>query len=118
MLTKAVEYYHELLGDAALASASQSMLDAGLESSKLIFGGRRLTPYLRPHFVTETDWQRVTTTCETIFGALQKVKDAAVIDDGVLTELGVTDIERELVKIDSRLCSCIAHLASGLLPHC
>jgi hypothetical protein len=100
MLAKAVEYYHELLRDAELASASQSMLDAGLESSKLIFGGRRLTPYLRPHFVIESDWQRVTATCETIFGALQKVKDAAVADDKVLDELGVTEIERELVKID------------------
>src|SRR5687768_8750998 len=100
MLTKAVEYYHELLRDAELASASQSMLDAGLESSKLIFGGRRLTPYLRPHFVFESDWERVKATCETIFGALQKVKDAAVADDSVLDELGVTEIERELVKID------------------
>jgi hypothetical protein len=100
MLTKAVGYYHELLSDPALASESQSVLDAGLESSKLIFGGRRLTPYLRPHFVIESDWQRVAATCETIFGALQKVKDAAVADDEVLNELGVTEIERELVKID------------------
>ncbi|HEY2866324.1 MAG TPA: hypothetical protein VGJ02_04475, partial [Pyrinomonadaceae bacterium] len=37
---------------------------------------------------------------ETIFRALQKVKDAAVNDDRLLDELGITDIERELVKID------------------
>ena len=100
MLTKAVEYYHELLNDTALASESQSVLDAALESSKLIFGGRRLTPYLRPHFVMEGDWQRVTETCETIFGALQKVKDAAVADDKLLDELGITEVERELIRID------------------
>ena len=100
MLTKAVEYYHELLSDSALATRSQAMLDEGLGSSKLIFGGRRLTPYLRPHFVMESDWQRVTATCETIFGALQKVKNAAVEDDRILNELGVTDVERELVRID------------------
>lgn len=100
MLKTAVEYYHELLKDTALASRSQTMLDEGLESSKLIFGGRRLTPYLRPHFVIESDWQRVTAACETIFGALQKVKNAAVEDDWILDELGVTEIERELVRID------------------
>ena len=102
MLTKAVEYYHELLSDSALATRSQAMLDEGLGSSKLIFGGRRLTPYLRPHFVMESDWQRVTATCETIFGTLQKVKNAAVEDDRILNELGVTDVERELVRIDPR----------------
>lgn len=102
MLKEAVAYYHELLNDADLAASSQKMLDEQLESSKLIFGGRRLSPYLRPHFVTETDWSRITTTCETIFGALQKVKDAAIADDAILDELGVTEIEKKLVKIDPK----------------
>ena len=102
MLKEAVAYYHELLNDADLAASSQKMLDEQLESSKLIFGGRRLSPYLRPHFVTETGWSRITTTCETIFGALQKVKDAAIADDAILDELGVTEIEKELVKIDPK----------------
>lgn len=100
MLKQAVDYYHELMNDKALAWSSVSALDEQLESSKLIFGGRRLSPYLRPHFVTETDWSRIVTTCETVFGALQKVKDAAVQDDSILDELGITPVERELVKID------------------
>jgi hypothetical protein len=100
MLKEAVAYYHQLLDDAELASESLRLLDEGLESSKLIFGGRRLTPYLRPHFVTSTDWSMITRTCETVFGALQKVKDAAVEDDRILDELGITEIERDLVRID------------------
>ncbi len=102
MLKEAVEYYHDLLTDADLASRSQRMLDEQLESSKLIFGGRRLSPYLRPHFVMESDWLLIKKTCETIFGALQKVKDAAVEDDAILDELGVTEIEKELIKIDPK----------------
>lgn len=100
MLKQAVDYYHELLADEALASASLDKLDSALEESKLIFGGRRLSPYLRPHFVTESDWNKIVPACETIFSALQKVKDAAVFDDDILDELGITPIERELVKID------------------
>lgn len=100
MLKAAVEHYHELLSDTALCAASQKMLDAELDRSKLIFGGRRLTPYLRPHFVMESDWSRITGVCETIFGALQKVKEAAVGDDNILDELGITPVERELIKID------------------
>jgi hypothetical protein len=100
MLQEAVRHYHQLLGQGDLAESSRQMLDEGLERSKLIFGGRRLSPYLRPHFVTERDWARVCRICETVWGAIQKVKDAAVADETMLDELGVTEIERELVKID------------------
>lgn len=102
MLKEAVAYYHELLEDAELAEASRRELDEGLEKAKLIFGGRRLSPYLRPHFVTEADWTRIVKICETIFVALQKVKDAAIGNDELLDELGITPIERELVTIDPK----------------
>ncbi|HEV7700211.1 MAG TPA: hypothetical protein VGO43_08285 [Pyrinomonadaceae bacterium] len=100
MLKDAVEHYHELLKDDALAAASVARLDAALDESKLIFGGRRLSPYLRPHFVGASDWRQITRVCETVFSALQKVNDAAVNDESILDELGLTDIERELVRID------------------
>ena len=102
MLKQAVAHYHELLEDADLAETSRKQLDAQLESARLIFGGRRLTPYLRPHFVTETDWTRVVGICETVWSALQKVKDAAVNNNEILDELGITEIERELVAIDPK----------------
>lgn len=100
MLKEAVAHYHLLLEDTEIAAESFKMLHEGLEKNRLIFGGRPLSPYLRPHFVTAEDWERVKKTCETIWSALQKVKDAAIKDDSILDELGVTEIEKELVKID------------------
>lgn len=100
MLKEAVAYYHELLEDAELAAASYKTLNEGLETNRLIFGGRRLSPYLRPHFVTVENWEEITSKSEIVWSALQKVKDAAVVDDAILDELGLTAIERELVKID------------------
>src|SRR3954470_8436237 len=100
MFPEAVARYHDLLTNQELAEASRALLDEGLERARLIFGGRRLSPYLRPHFVTETDFARVTRVCETIWGAIQKVKDAAVENESLLKELGLTDKERELVSID------------------
>jgi uncharacterized circularly permuted ATP-grasp superfamily protein len=102
MLKKAVEYYNQLLQEKDLAESSRKLLNEKLEEARLIFGGRPLSPYLRPHFVTESDWSRVTEICETIFSALQKVKDAAVGNDELLDELGVFGIERELVTIDQK----------------
>ncbi len=102
MLKEAVAYYHKLLEDFDLAESSRLALDEGLEDAKLIFGGRRLSPYLRPHFVLESDWRRVVSICETVWSALQKVKDAAVGSDEILDELGITEIEKDLVAIDPK----------------
>ena len=100
MFPEAVARYHELLANHDLAESSRATLDQGLERAKLIFGGRRLSPYLRPHFVTETDFARITKICETVWSAIQKVKDAAVEDGSLVDDLGLTQIERELVAID------------------
>jgi uncharacterized circularly permuted ATP-grasp superfamily protein len=100
MLNDAVTLYHDLLTKDDLAQSSRAMLDEGLERARLIFGGRRLSPYLRPHFVTAEDWARITIVCETIWGAIQKVKDAAVENESLLEELGITETEKELVAID------------------
>src|SRR5262245_16993468 len=100
MFPEAVARYHDLLSDQNLAEASRTLLDEGLDQAKLIFGGRRLSPYLRPHFVSEEDFARICQICETVWSAIQKVKDAAVADPNVVDDLGLTEIERELVAID------------------
>lgn len=116
MLNEAVAYYHKLLEDRELADTSLALLDEGLERSKLIFGGRRLSPYLRPHFVREEDFARVVRVCETVWNAIEKVKDEAVGNSQLLNELGLTPIERELVAIDPgyRAVSPTARLDSFL----
>jgi circularly permuted ATPgrasp domain protein len=116
MLHDAVSRYHDLLRDSSIAEASRVMLDDGLEQAKLIFGGRRLSPYLRPHFVTETDFARIITVCETVWSAIQKVKDAAIDDPTIVDDLGVTEIERDLISIDPgyRAVSPTARLDSFL----
>jgi len=100
MLHDAVSRYHDLLRDNTLAESSRAMLDDGLEQSKLIFGGRRLSPYLRPHFVTEVDFARIASICETVWSAIQKINEAAIHDPSIVNDLGVTEIERELISID------------------
>src|SRR5947207_8514524 len=102
MVKDAVAHYHELLNDRDLASESLAMLDKGLERAKLIFGGRRLSPYLRPHFVDEDDFAQVVSVCETVWSAIEKVKNAAVRDESMLIKLGITGVKSELVRIVPR----------------
>src|SRR6266404_7645631 len=116
MLSEAVAHYHKLLSDEELARTSLALLDEGLERSKLMFGGRRLSPYLRPHFVSEDDFAQVIHVCETVWSAIEKVKDAAVTDHALLDELGLSETERELAQIDPgyRAVSPTARLDSFL----
>ena len=116
MLSKAAAHYHDLLAESDLASSSRAVLDEGLEKARLIFGGRRLSPYLRPHFVSETDFARVQTICETVWSAIEKVKDAAIEDQTIVDDLGLTYIERDLISIDPgyRAVSPTARLDSFL----
>jgi hypothetical protein len=116
MLSEAATHYHDLLAEEGLAQSSRAFLDEGLERAKLIFGGRRLSPYLRPHFVSETEFARVRVVCETVWSAIEKVKDAAVADASLLDELGLTETERELAQIDPgyRAVSPTARLDSFL----
>ena len=100
MFPEAVVRYHDLLADQKLADDSLAVLDQGLEHAKLIFGGRRLSPYLRPHFVAESDFTKIIGVCQTVWSAIQKVKDAAIEDSKIVTFLGLTSEERELVAID------------------
>jgi len=100
MFPEAVARYHALLSDQNLAEASRTLLDEGLDQAKLLFGGRRLSPYLRPHFVSETDFARVCQACETAWSAIQKVKDAAIADSSIVDDLGLSAIERDLIAID------------------
>ncbi|HAF15247.1 MAG TPA: hypothetical protein DCK99_16425 [Blastocatellia bacterium] len=116
MLLDAVSRYHDLLRDNTLAESSRALLDEGLERSRLIFGGRRISPYLRPHFVTEQDFAWICRICETVWSAIQKVKDAAIADASIVDDLGLTEIERELASIDPgyRAVSPTARLDSFL----
>jgi hypothetical protein len=116
MLSKAAAHYHDLLAEDDLASSSRAVLDEGLEKARLIFGGRRLSPYLRPHFVSEDDFARVRSVCETVWSAIEKVKDAAILDDTIIDDLGLTEIERDLITIDPgyRAVSPTARLDSFL----
>ncbi len=100
VLQQAIDHYHSLMEDEQLTQTSLESLDNALQRARLIFGGRRLSPYLRPDFVLESDWKRVSAICETIFSTLEKVKDAAVDSDELLDELGVSEAERDLISID------------------
>ncbi|HTG15475.1 MAG TPA: hypothetical protein VK747_09435, partial [Blastocatellia bacterium] len=101
MSGQAVHDYNSLIErEPALLEESRAFLTERLEEVRFVFGGRMLSPYLRPHFVTRDEWRRITTACETVFGAIEKVGRAIPNDRLMLEQIGLIDGERELVAID------------------
>lgn len=100
-MSDAVQEYNALIErQPQLLEASRDFLEARLNEVRLIFGGRLLTPYLRPHFVTRDEWRRITAACETVWSAIEKVGREAPGDALMLEQIGLTAGERELVAVD------------------
>jgi hypothetical protein len=98
---QAVSHYHSLLeSDPELLSASKEFLLERFRDDRLVFGGRTLSPYLRPHFVSRDQWTAVKAACEAVFSAAQKVGRIAPSDPLMMEQLGLSEAERDLVAMD------------------
>ena len=101
MINQAALDYNALIErDPALLEESRAFLEERLNDVRFVFGGRMLSPYLRPHFVTRAEWQQITKACEAVWGAIEKIGRIAPDNRLMLEQLGLTEGERELVAID------------------
>ncbi|MGH8906688.1 MAG: hypothetical protein ACRD0K_09265 [Egibacteraceae bacterium] len=101
MISEAASCYNELIEtDAALVEESRQFLIERFRQVRLVLGGRTVSPYLRPHFVTSSEWERITAACEDVWSATEKVSRSAPTDDLMMEQLGLTEGERRLVAID------------------
>lgn len=98
---QAAAQYHTLLhGTPGLIERTRDQLWKGLSEANLVFGGRMLCPYLRPHFVGREQFNYATEVCERLWASMLKVGDLAVGNTAMLDYLGVTEIERKLIAFD------------------
>jgi hypothetical protein len=101
MPSQAVRDYDSLIErEPGLLNESHDYQTRKFNEARFVFGGRMLSPYLRPHFVTRDEWKRMKDACESVWGAIQKVGQIAPDDPLMLEQIGLTKGERELVAID------------------
>jgi hypothetical protein len=100
---ESIDYYNELLASSPeLLKRTKDDMWKQLNDVQFIFGGRMLSPYLRPHFIAREDFDRVTQVCEEIWEAVLKVGDLAIADPKLQDYLGLTEDERHLIKTDPK----------------
>jgi uncharacterized circularly permuted ATP-grasp superfamily protein len=91
---------------------------ASMRARKLTFGDRVHCPFLRPFFLTEADESRMRAAAETIAALGERVTAAALASRSVFDQLGLTEAETRLVRMDPgyACASTASRLDAFLLP--
>ncbi|HEV7860057.1 MAG TPA: hypothetical protein VGO91_15675 [Pyrinomonadaceae bacterium] len=73
----------------------------------LVHGERPFSPFLRPYLLTRARYEEIAKAAEILALAFERLAASALVDDSLLAELGLTESETRLARIDpgySRLC--------------
>jgi hypothetical protein len=99
MLRDAIDRFHDLLTDE-IAQDSQWQLDEQLRQRGLFFGDRPLCTVLRPRFMSPSQYRYLQRRAAIVLKAFETAYEAALADDTVLDQFGLSDWERDLVRVD------------------
>ena len=91
---------------------------ASMRARKLTFGDRIHSPFLRPFFLSAADEARIRRASETIAVVGERVVREALESRALFDQLGVTDAEERLIRIDPgyHTASTASRLDAFLLP--
>ena len=93
-------------------------LAAGMRGRKLTFGDRIHSPFLRPFLLSAADESRIRRAAETLASLGERVARAAVDSKALMEQLGVTEAEERLLRIEPgyATASTASRLDAFLLP--
>jgi uncharacterized circularly permuted ATP-grasp superfamily protein len=94
-----IAHWHELVR-AGTDTTLCAGLAARMRERHLTFGGRLLCPFLRPFFLDPGDEGRVKRAAETLWRLGERLAQAAAADEQLMADLGLSDEERALARID------------------
>lgn len=104
-LRRAIETWHGLLDDAALAADCAERMDEEHRRRGMFFGERALCSVLRPRFLTPDQYRWICGEVEVLMSAFRGAHEAAMADPGVLAQFRLLDWEAELIGADPGFAS-------------
>lgn len=99
-LRRAVETWHGLLHDGALAADCAERMDDEHRRRGMFFGERPLCSVLRPRFLTPGQYRWIGAQVATLMGAFRTAHAAAMADPALLAQFRLLDWEVELIEAD------------------
>src|SRR3954465_11433251 len=96
-----IDTWPRLLGPACgLGRGYTEEFAASMRARRLTFGDRVHCPFLRPFFLTESDESRMRVAPETLAALGERVVAAAMEMPSLFNQLGLTEAEAALVRLD------------------
>ena len=121
-LGEAIARYHKLIESAPFKDLSwATALHEQMAAAHLTEGGRPISPFLRPHFVTRRRYNTLVKAAEALFSAIDRVKQLALSNPALLARMELLPAEKMLASIDPgypylAVTSLLdAHLDNGFL---
>lgn len=118
-MTDPIADWHALLRPGEERSPASSLaFAASMRARKLTFGDRIHCPFLRPFFLSAADEARVRRAAEMMAAIGERVAQAAITTRSLFDQLGVTESEERLVRIDPgyQTASTASRVDAFLLP--
>ena len=101
------ELDQRILNDPAFVPALFAELTTAQRELGLVFGDRPTCPFLRPHIVSRSQYDKVAGAARVIAEAIEKVVNTALVDEELMAVLGLTEREAKMARLDPgypRLC--------------
>ncbi len=100
-LGEAIARYHKIIEsepyrDMAWADA----LRERMHQRRLVSGGRPICPVLRPHFISRRQYLNLSKAAETLFSAIDRVKQLALSNPVLMTRMELLPAEKMLAAVD------------------
>ena len=100
-LGEAIARYHKLLeGDTNRVGEWVGQLRNSLAGHNLIINGRSVSPVLRPHFLSRRQYTNLVKTAESLYSAIDRVRQLALANPALLNRVGLLPAEKMLASVD------------------
>ena len=104
-LRRAIETWHGLLDDSALAADCAERMDEEHRRRGMFFGERPLCSVLRPRFLTPDQYRWICGEVAVLMSAFRGAHEAAMADPRLLAQFRLLDWEAELIGADPGFAS-------------
>ena len=100
-LNEAIARYHRILESESFKDLSWvDALEQKLQASHLTGNGRRVSPVLRPHFITQRQYNNLVKAAESLYCAIDRLEKMALSTPVLMSRMQMLPAEKMLASVD------------------
>jgi len=104
LLHRMIDEHHAMITDPTVVTDEMiERMKSDMKDAGAVFGGRLLSPFLRPNFLTRSQFRYVAAAIRETMAAIRVVEERALSDSAFLQRMGVTEAEAKLIAIEPGL---------------